>query len=467
MKNIFKFKLILLAILTMVSCKDAYEVEPKDEVFEENAFNTVDQLETGLYGVYSGISGSALIDFTSKFVDDLTIAASNRGQGIQVFTWSINSGTNEPESIWNNYYLVINRANRILRAAEGIEATTEAEQEKKDRIIAELHAIRGFAHFDLMRLYSASYEPNAESVPIVDRVWVYEQPARNTVAEVAKFISDDFKAAQDLFATLPASTDINRMSSLAVTAYQARLALYTGDLPGAINFSTEVINNSTLATSQTEYLGIWADEFTSETLWQLARTPGQGAIGTLFTDTNGDVFFNVSEEMLNTLNNNDWTDDHRTFAVLDTQNFDPANLQVGKYLGSEANPFLNNIKMIRTSEMYLIRAEAYARDNQLGLASADMETLKNARKDITVTVGYASKENALADILEERRIELAYEGHRMFDLRRYDLGVDRLPNDCDNAAGACSLDSGDYRFALPIPQSERFANDNISQNPGY
>lgn len=469
MKKLFKLKFVLLVFLAAVSCKDAYEVDPKDEVFEENAFNNVDQLEVGLYGVYSGISGSNLIDFTSVFADDLRIASTNRGQGIQVHTWSINSGTDEPEAIWNSYYRVINRANRILKASEGVAPEGPAEQEKKDRIIAELHAIRGFAHFDLMRLYSQSYEPAAESVPIVDRVWIFEQPARNTVAEVAQFIKDDFQEAQNIFANLDATGDINRMSSLAVTALQARLALYTKDYPAAIDYSTTVIDNTTLASSQNEYLGIWADDYTGETVWQLARTTGQGAIGTIFTDTNGDVFFNVSDQLFDVLVQNDLNDDHRTFAIIDTQNFDPDNLMVGKYLGSQANPFLNNIKMLRTSEQLLIRAEAYARSAspQLAEASADIETLRNARKDIAVTVGFSDVNSALGAILTERRMELAYEGHRMFDLKRFDEGVNRDASDCANASGACSLAEDDYRFSLPIPQSERFANDNITQNQGY
>lgn len=468
----YKFKLILIVLLTAYACQDAYEIDPKDEVFEENAFNTVDQLETGLYGVYNaiynGAAGTNLIDFSSKFVDDLKIAGGNRGQGIQIFTWSINSGTDEVAGIWNNYYAVINRANRILRAAEGIEAVTVDEQIKKDLILAELYAIRGFAHFDLMRLYSESYELNSLAIPIVDEVFVYEQPARNTVGDVAQFIKNDFDKSQNIFTALgPIDQDLNRVSSIAVTALQARLSLYLGEYQNAIDYSSDVIQNATIATTRDEYVGIWTDDYTEENLWQLARTTGQQAIGTLFTDTNGDIFFNVSTELFEVLQNNGFTDDHRTFAVIDTQNFDPANIPVGKYLGSQASPALNNIKLLRTSEQYLIRAEAYARTNQLSLASADMETLKNARKDVPATVGYTSVENALTDILSERRIELAYEGHRMFDLKRYELGVDRFPEDCDNAAGACSLDATSHLFSLPVPQSEIFANDNITQNPGY
>ena len=71
------------------------------------------------------------------------------------------------------------------------------------------------------------------------------------------------------------------------------------------------------------------------------------------------------------------------------------------------------------------------------------------------------------DIMSERRIELAFEGHRFFDLKRSNSGFDRSANDCAAASGACSITSTDHRWVLPIPQEEIFANDNIKQNPNY
>ena len=85
---------------------------------------------------------------------------------------------------------------------------------------------------------------------------------------------------------------------------------------------------------------------------------------------------------------------------------------------------------------------------------------------------YASAQSALTDILKERRIELAFEGHRYIDMKR--LGVvanqqfDRDPRDCE-AATLCLIPSDDYRLTLPIPATELAANASIrtQQNPGY
>lgn len=127
-KNILKITAAIIFAFAISSCDNATDIPAQDEILDDNVFNNVEDLERGLYGVYSGISGSNLIGFTSRFVDDLKIGPGNRGQGIQVFTWSINNGTDEPENIWNNYYNLINRANRLIEASESIEGINEDEQ---------------------------------------------------------------------------------------------------------------------------------------------------------------------------------------------------------------------------------------------------------------------------------------------------------------------------------------------------
>lgn len=468
MKNYNKlFCLFLIIGITLTSCNDAVDVKPQGIVLEENALNTVPNLEQGLIGVYSAVSGSNVIDYSSRFTDDLKVAATNRGQGLQVHNWRTVANTNEPANLWANLLVVINRANRIIEASERVPAENESEENTKSSILGECFALRAYAHFELYRLFSQSYELDALSIPIVDGVFVFEQPERNTVSEVLDFIEDDLIEAES---RLSLTGEGNRfMSGLAAKALRSRLALYAGDYEKAVNLSTEVINNSTIATTQTEYLGIWTDDYEDEVIFKLSRTAGQARVGTLFTDVNGDIFFNPSLSLFNELE----AGDYRTPVIVDLENSDNdvTNLIVGKYLGNEANPGLNDIKILRTSEQYLIRAEAHLRKNNADLqaASNDMETLKNARKDFDVTVNYSNINDGLRDILRERRLELAFEGHRLFDLRRYNLGIDRGDegDECLNSVGACKLDSNSHLFALPIPQDEIFANDNIQQNRNY
>ncbi|WMI69638.1 RagB/SusD family nutrient uptake outer membrane protein [Mangrovimonas sp. YM274] len=467
MKKISKYLCMALLMGGIYSCDNAINVAPDDEILEENAFTNVDDLERGIYGVYAGISGSNIIQWSSRFTDDLRIAETNRGQGIQVHRWSINPGTDEVGGLWGNMYNVIARANRVLDAMESITPLNEEEEATMQRIKAECLAIRAMEHFDLLRLFAQDYENGSLGVPIIDDVYVFEQFPRNTVGEVFTFVNADLTEAYNLLSA--SYTDNTRLTRTGINALRARVALYQKDYASAISYSTQVINASPLAMGA-EYFGVWTDEVETEVVFKLARTSGDGAVGTIFTDTNDDRFFNISYSLFDYMAANGWTNDIRTFITIDTDNFDVDDLRVGKYLGSDANPGLNDIKVFRTGEQYLIRAEAYARTGSLDLAAQDVEALQNARvyQGGPVTpVSYGSLSNALNDILAERRFELAYEGHRFFDLKRFGLGVNRGADDCADSADPCSLDSTDYRMALPIPSAEIFANDVIQQNTQY
>ena len=464
MKNIFKF-LFLVGIL-FTSCEDAYNVAPDDEILEANAITSVADLEKAALGVYGFISGSNLINYSSRFTDDLRLPADNRGQGVQVHTWNITAGNGTTTSLWSSLYNVISRANRVLDVIDGIPANTPEEVLSKSRIKAECIGLRAMCHFDLLRAFAESYEDSSSvlGVPNINTVVVFEQPTRNTVAENYAFINSDIEMAMGM---LDASfTDNTRLTSTALSALKARVALYQGQYETAISSATDVIGAVELATT-TEYADIWTDASEAEVIFKLKRTTGDGAVGTIFQDTNGDIFFFMSDVMLFHVIDNTFANDPRFAAMLDLNVSTFGEPVVGKYLGTDANPGLNDIKLFRASELYLIRAEAYARSGQFEMAAADMTALRAARGSAGTT-SYSSEEIALFDIIEiERRLELGYEGHRYFDMRRQGLSLSRSEIDCEAAAGACSLPSDDFKWIMPIPQAELFANENMTQNTGY
>ena len=146
-------------------------------------------------------------------------------------------------------------------------------------------------------------------------------------------------------------------------------------------------------------------------------------------------------------------------------------LLVFKYPGSEGQPLMNDLKVFRSAEMLLIRAEAAADANDLAGAAGFIKQLRDARYGSSQpTPSYGSQAEAFGDILDERRLELLFEGHRWVDLKR--LGargnrtIDRDDRECSFLAG-CTLPNNDYRFTLPIPLAEITANSAIEQNPQY
>ena len=147
-----------------------------------------------------------------------------------------------------------------------------------------------------------------------------------------------------------------------------------------------------------------------------------------------------------------------------------------KYPGTAANGLLvNDIKICRLSEMYLIKAEALVATGDLPGAAAAVKAVRDARANSSRPQPlpvYSNATEGYKDVLKERRIEFMAEGFRFLDLKRLggiaNEGILRDPVDCA-VNGACSLPVTDYRFALPIPTAESNPNGAIlaTQNPGY
>jgi hypothetical protein len=123
--------------------------------------------------------------------------------------------------------------------------------------------------------------------------------------------------------------------------------------------------------------------------------------------------------------------------------------------------------MIRSSEMLLSRAEAYAELGQLTQANTDLANLRVNRIANYTHVNITDKAALIDQILLERYRELAYEGQRYHDLRRRALPIQRDILDVAGNTAIQTLLPTDPKYILPIPQQEVFANPNVGQNPGY
>jgi len=141
---------------------------------------------------------------------------------------------------------------------------------------------------------------------------------------------------------------------------------------------------------------------------------------------------------------------------------------LNKYRGGDpANLNLADIKVFRTGEIFLIRAEAYAEKNNLAAAAADLNSLRHARITAYVDEVFATKEALINAIMLERFKERAFEKSRYFDLKRTLQNITRIPGDAINALGAVNLDPSKREYLMPIPLAEINANKNMQQNTGY
>ena len=141
---------------------------------------------------------------------------------------------------------------------------------------------------------------------------------------------------------------------------------------------------------------------------------------------------------------------------------------VWKWANGGASAGLVDIPLIRTAEMYLTRAEANYNLKQYAPALADLNIVRSKRYS-DYEEGNESGESLEKAIQLQRRLELAFEGHRFFDLKRRHENVERdglgfLADGTGAPAGAQEVSADSPYYLLPIPQSEIDANENMVQN---
>lgn len=482
--------LVILAFGSFISCEEFTEFDRGFILTEEGTVENTQDLERFLFGAYNSIGSYAgIISINSLGTDELRIGLGNRGQGLQAHSFTLTNADGAPLGLWNSAYDAIDNANRVLRAAETISTDGPDDVATVQQIIGEALALRAWQHFDLLRMFAPTFDVSSPGVPLVTTVQVVGEDdlsiPRNTVGEVLTQINQDLNEAATILAD--ANLNINRFNINAVRALQARVAIYSGDtqsLTNAIGLTTQVLNAVPLVAGEA-YIDMFRVDGGSpntETLFQIERDQFDGRIGTIYSDVNQDVFFSMSIDLLEAMdtagedrmNTNIDFEDVITTRTANDADF-PDEWIVGKYLGSEELLSLNNIKVLRSSEMLLIRAEANALLGNLAAARDDINELRTTRGSSVMTPPtYASLDEAIDDVLDERRVELAFEGHRLLDLKRYNRGINRLDEDCSGVDGrpatTCILEAGSFRFTFPIPQDEIFSNDGITdadQNPGY
>lgn len=496
MKNLKNLFLIFGVFAGLVACNDAIEIDQPGRLDADAAFQTVADLQAGLFGVYDQFDLSPDIAFQSIFTDELSIGFDNGGQGLADYGFVLNAGSTAPAVFWTNGYDQLNAASRLIEASEIIEIE-DGEQALFNQILGEAYALRAWGHFIMLSYFSTDYtDDNALSIINLDFVpTIDQQLLRNTNGETFALIDSDLDRANSLLSN--ATDDVTRINKDFIIALRARIAAYRQDYTTAANLSQQLISKYPLA-NRAEYEAMFLDTSDGEVIFKLERTnndtyDGQGATGSptaggwagarfAFVDAtlSGSPYFEMGRSLFNLMDPADVRYDVNVAptSLIDPDyetNQNPATdiLVIQKYPGSEGQPLMNDLKIFRASEMYLIRAEAAVAQGSLGLAAELIQDIHNARFGTTTDLpSYASATEAYAAILTERRVELAFEGHRYLDLKRLgsraNQGVLKDAIDCA-FNGACTLSASDYRFTLPLPIVEFNANPGLreQQNPGY
>lgn len=496
MKNIFKTTFIA-ALLVLFGCNDAIEIDQPGRLDAANAFGNLEDLQLGVLGLYAGLDSTPEIALSSNFTDEIAIGFDSGGQGFALYDFNITAASAASSNFWVRNFRLNVECTTLLEAASGL--TPEPGQEAAfNNAVAEARFIRAYANMEMLIYYSPDpSDDSALAQPLIDFVpALTAQPLRNTTGEIWDFINADLDFA---FNNLTSNSSTTFASKDAVNAMRARIALWRGDYPTAETLASSLLASYPLA-DPTDYRNIWLDTSNEEIIWKMERVrngpyDGQGATGSVnaggwagarFAFVNstlsGSPYFEMDRSIFDALLPGDIRFDvmvsPTSIISPDYPNDpDPVNndiLAIQKYPGSDGQALMNDLKIFRSSEMLLIAAEARARQSNFTGVQALLQQLRTARFGSAQTVALpTSVSEALGAVLDERKIELAYEGHRYKDLKRAGVagnrGVDRDPIACGIQSGACTLAASDFRFTLPIPIVEINANPGIGeqQNPGY
>ena len=477
MKKIYIYA--TLALLAATGCKKDLVQTPTNAIASNNAFNTQADFTNATLGMYAGLrggtyyggqDGGSMATTPDILSDNLILNQQGRKSEQDFFNFKYTG--NATWDLWSNAYTTILRCNNVLK---NIGSLTDGAF--KNNIQGEALAVRALAHFDLLRLYAKSYTSATATtdpgVPYVTSTDPTLLPARTPLKTAYDMVVADFVAAQGMIGT---NNGVGRMDKAAVEGLLSRVYLYRGEWQNCVNAASAAITDApganALATT-TNFPAIWTDDTEADVLFKVKILDGDNTpIGVGYEQASpAGVKPEYSVDF--TLFNLYTATDVRTTAYIGQTTFNSINYNyVKKYFGrTTGNANVVDAKVIRMGEVYLNRAEAYYNLNLPLKALADLNTLRSNRYTNFVA-GIETGMPLYNAILLQRRLELAFEGARFFDIKRLNLPIQR-DNFGDNYDGSGvpaavkSVPATSTLFQLPIPVFEINANPNVVQNPGY
>ncbi|WP_305981666.1 RagB/SusD family nutrient uptake outer membrane protein [Roseivirga thermotolerans] len=466
MKLIYKINIAAFLLLAVAACSDEFlELTPHQSVSNEQALTTIDDYNSSITAVYNGLSSANYYGRYFLLVPDVMSddvkqhPSANRAKDYAEYIATVGDGI--ALGMWQEMWQNINALNAIINADVELPAAVEAD---RNHIVGEAYALRGLVYFDMVRMFAQHYTYTNDAshlgVPLVLEFDQFNEPSRNTVEEVYNQIIADMNQGISMLSNNPRTGRTSTLNNTAAKALLARVYLYKEDWANAEALATEVINSGEYTlVSNGNYLSSWSSDYSSESIFEIAMTEndnrGSDALGRMYiVEGYGDYL--PSNDVVSLYSNDDvrrgW--------------FKEDNFLTGDYAPYRVNkyPSINgtdNTKVIRLSEVYLIRAEAKANQGD-NTAQADVNAIRQ-RADATAPPVTAVGPALLDEVLLERRKELAFEGQRLWDLMRYKQDVVR--NQCTSSI--CTINYPNNRFILPIPEAELDANPNMQPNPGY
>ncbi len=511
---------IIIAIMTliMVSCMESFlEKEPLDQRVESNFYQTESDAFEALVAIYDVLQWQTVVGFhplpmfSDIASDDAYAGGASRNDApniIEVDQHNIRTTNGEVQGLWSKHYTGIYRANLYLEKLDGMEAG----EDFKTRTAAEAKFMRAYFYFNLLKLF--------ENVPLLTETLKapseYTQPQASPEDVYNQIALDLVEAAADLPETVPPA-EAGRVTRWAAKGLLGRMYLYVNGVYGVNPQAGSRTVDAAYALSELEdiianggfeLLPNFADnfsrafEFSTESVFEISFSDSrpwydwgfiQGGEGNIAAQMQGPrvdepgleaydrgwSFAPVTQELVDafeegdprreaTIISEDEFNGSITIGYQHTGYFTKKYTTAKEYSPADGQPELNwgnNYRAIRYSDVLLMAAE---------LGSPNAQTYLD---QVRARVGLSSVPATMENIMRERRVELALEGHRYFDLLRQGVPMAENMISISGQRGP-SYQGDDLEFEVdfnaatrglfPIPQNEiDISNGVYGQNPGY
>jgi hypothetical protein len=501
MKKILIYFQTLIVAVGLGSCAEDFLDKTDPTALVSDTFYGTDrevtQAVTGIYGMLRGYFNNHW-QFTEFITDNTSLHfnVGNRGQGPALEAieyWQYNAGTPNFASLYNNTYNILVNINTTLEKLK----TSTASQVIKDRSEGELKVIRAYLYFDLVRLFGDVIIVTEPINTPADAFQLQRSPSEAVYSLVLADLSD----AINLLPVNYSANEVGRITKGVALAMQGRVRLDRKEYAEAVTSLKQVLTlgygllpnyaDVFKPENKNHKESIWDVQYQGENLfgvnssfiYTFAPLASQGAV-IKFPGQDGGGWNIPSKEFISLY---EAGDDRKSVSLKEGYTNNSGQLVPVPFINKYNNPHSirgvtnDNWPIIRYSDVLLMLSEAI--NETSGPTSEAYEYLNSVRVRATLApLNGLDKSQFRIAVLKERRIELAFENHRWFDLKRT-LSASEIKNllnaygkkereDPTTSRGGIPFSQEDYTFEeyqvlFPIPADQIRINPATTQNPGY
>ncbi len=498
--------LITAALIAATGCSKL-EVNPSDAISTGTLVNTTDGLTNALNGAYAllkdHIEFNGTVDLNNMYLrqfyhlsdfasDDIVCGQVTTDPLYYSFSLDHSPSQSNTRYYWYVSYKIITGVNTVIDAIEKsgkTDATT-------NQLLGECYFLRAFCHFNLVRLFGKPYsvDPDAPGIILRTNLTDDAQKARSSVKEVYASVIADAEKAAGLMTVFRGS---QYASQEAAWALLARVNVYKEDNAKAIEYANKVIGSGKFELST---------KTTYPTMFANAKTSPEVIFCVAFTQADDYGKFGSIASMIYSDGNSGWGEEYASSSLRNLMSAHPEDVRwsyivpskdgsgnvqkkngiemyyISKYSFQDGSPNLSSPIMFRLAEMYLIKAEAEAKTGATAAALDDVDEIRKNRglESSLYKKLLPSGKTALDVVLDEKRIEMAFEGHRSYDVFRNKRTLNKtywgyhLPGLKETDIDLSKTPSGYANMTVPytspriiyfLPIDEILSNKKAVQNP--